>query len=360
MKIPDTTWDWIFLEVEKSLVHYNISEDKKKAITEGYTSIREILDDNFLTLPANTLRQSLLNNFAPWALIKNADFGNKLGLMKTRKYFRETKEDLLKNSFEHSFGAEAIVEVSGDFLKKALDVEFIKKISKSNAPDFRVKIDNNWIYFELTTFRTYSEEIKSINDFSYKLQTSVNEICQAHERFIEVDFNGMTIRNAEEHFNKVISKTQEMVQSQEEFEETFCGVNLKILGRDDGYGPPYIHGIRVMTDETNAISRKLSKKIKRKQLPAGESSVLLVFTRSPFLPDFKDLAERLTEVVNSDPDMGAAVIQCISHKQLDISLDRDKFEIIHRAEYDGIYNRYNIIIRTERASGITKFLESCL
>lgn len=364
MKIPDvTSWDWIFSEVEKFCSRNNISENKKRIIVEGYKEIREVLREDFLKKSSNSMIPSLCN-FAPWYLQKNADFGQKLKLLKDRKGFEDVKRDLVQDNFENSFGAEAVVEVTGNFIEKGLEVELIKRKKGERTPDLRIKkVDNKWVYFEITTFRTYSSEHQKILQFWSKLSGCVNQICLTHERFIEVDFNGMSIRNAKECFDVIISKIQEMVQSPEEFEETVCGVNLKILKKEEGYGPPNIHGIKLTTDEMHAISRKLSEKIEKKQLPHGECGVLLVFTRSPFLPDFEDLAENLMKIVNNDPNLDAAVIQYISHKQLGISVGSNKFKIVHRSEYDGIYNCYNIIIPNPNfriENGISQFLSTFL
>ncbi len=348
MKIPDvTSWDWVFSEVEKFCTRNNVYEDKKRIIVEGYKEMREVLGEDFLKKSSNSMIPSLYN-FAPWSLQKNADFGQKLKMLKGRKIFEDVKRDLLQDNFENSFGAEAVVEVAGDLIKKGLKVELVGCAKGKRTPDFRVKVGNEWIYFEVTTFRTYSNEIKNIHDFWSKLVRGIDQICRIHDRFIEVDFNSMTIREAENRFNTIIEKASEIVQSLEESEVIINGVRLSILKGEEGYGSPYIHGIKLITDEMHAIFRKLSEKIKKKQLPSGKCGVLLIFTRSPFPPDFKffipSMAERLLEFISTEPNLYAGVVQYICHEQLDFSVNNDIFKITLRTEHDGIYNCYTIII----------------
>lgn len=352
-------WDWVFSEIEKSFARNNISEDMKKMVNAGYKEIRDILGEDFLKKPLNSIVQSLYGNFAPWSLMKNADFGQKLRMLKGRENFGDVKRDLLLDNLENSYGAEAVVEVAGDFIKKGLDIKFIQCKKKPRTPDLRVNIDNKWIYFEITTLRTWSDKIKKIQQFWSELSECVNQICLTHKRFVEMDFNGMTREN-DKAYDDIKCKILEMLQSPEESEVIVHGIRLKALKKEEGYGFPYIHGIKLTVDEMHAISRKLLEKIERKQLPHGECGVLLVFTRSPFLPDFEDLAKNLMEIVNNDPDLNAAIIQYISHEQLDISVGSNKFRIVHRSEYDGIYNRYNIIIPNEKKGEITEFLSNCL
>lgn len=358
-EIPDVTnWDWIISEIDKFFRRSNVSEEKTKIIIQGYMEMRDILGEGFPRKSFNSVVQSL-HNFALWCLLKNADFGQKLGLLKGRNNFEDTKQNLLRDSFENSFGAEAVVEVAGDFIRKGLDLELIGRKKDKRTPDFKVKVADKWIYFEITTFRTYPEEIRSEINFRFSLQREIDKICQIYKRFIEVDFNGMMRRDAESCFDKIISKTKEMVQSPEELEIVICGVKLKSLRKEEGYGVPYIHGIRMKVDEMNSISRKLLEKLDRKQLPYKECGVLLVFTRSPFLPDFQVLGEELAQLVRTETNLSAAVIQYISHKQLGFSVGNNKFEIIHRTEHDDLYNRYNIIIPNPhlKACDIKSFFE---
>jgi hypothetical protein len=356
LEIPDvTSWDWIISERDKFFRRNNASEDETKIIIEGYKEMRGVLGEDFLRKSSNSMVPSL-HNFALWCLLKNADFGQKLGLLKGRNNFEDTKQDLLRDNFENSFGAEAVVEVAGDFISKGLDLELIGRKKDKRTPDFKVKVADKWIYFEITTLRTYPEEMKSVEDFRFKLQREIDKICHIYKRFIEVDFNGMMRRDAESCFDEIISKTKEMVQSPEELEIVICGVKLKSLRKEEGYGLPYIYGIRMKIDEMNSISRKLLEKLDRKQLPDKECGVLLVFTRSPFLPDFQVLSEGLAQLVRTEPNLSAAVIQYISvdyisHERLGLSVGNDKFEIIHRTEHDDLYNRYNIIIPNPNLKG---------
>lgn len=364
LKIPDvTSWNWMISERDKFFRRNNASEDEKKIIIEGYKKMRDILGEDFLRKSSNSVVPSL-HNFALWCLLKNADFGQKLGLLKGRTNFEDIKRDLLQDNFENSFGAEAVVEVAGDFINKGLEIELIGRKKDKRTPDFKVKVADRRIYFEITTFRTYPQEVKSLENFRFKLQMEIDKICQIYKRFIEVDFNGMMRRDAESCFDEIITKTKEMVQSPEELEIVICGVKLKSLRKEEGYGLPYIHGIRMKIDEMKSISRKLLEKLSRKQLPDKECGVLLVFTRSPFLPDFQVLGEELAQLVRNEPNLSAAVIQCISveyisHEQLGSSVWNDKFETIHRTEHDDLYNRYNIIIPNPHLKGcdIKSFFE---
>ncbi len=342
-KLDAKTWDRLILEVEKKLARKIVSEDKKEIIIKGYKEIRDILGEDFLQKSSNSI-SSLLSDITLWSLLKNADFGQKLGILKNINNFEDIKQDLLLDNFENSYGAEAVVEVAGDFIKKGLKVELLSREEKKRTPDFRVKGDNKWIYFEITTFRTYSDEIKNIYNFCNKLQTCINQICLTHARFIEVDFKGMIRKNAEYYIDRIISKAIEMVQSPEELENVVCGVRLKILKKEEGYGIPYIHGIKRTTNEMESISGKLSDKLRKKQLPDGERGVLLIFTRSPFLPSFHVLASELSKIVNDKTNLCAAVIQYICLEQIDCLVANNKFRVTHRTEHDGIYNRYNIVI----------------
>jgi hypothetical protein len=316
-----------------------------------------VLGEDFLKKSSNSMIPSLFN-FASWSLLKNANFGQKLNLLKDRINFEDIKQRLLQDDFGNSFGAEAEIEVAGDFINKGLDVEFLKCEKKKRTSDLRVNIDNKWIYFEITTFRTWPDESKKIQQFWSELSEYVNQICLTHKRFVEVDFNGMTRENAKAYIGGIKCKILEMLQSPEESEVIVHGIRLKALKKEEGYGFPYINGIKLIVDEMHAISRKLLEKIERKQLPLGKCGVLLVFTRSPFLPDFEDLAGNLIKILNNDPDLDAAVIEYISHEQLDISVGSNKFKITHRSEYNGIYNCYNIIIPNKKEGEVIKFLST--
>jgi len=330
-----------------------------KKITKNLDLIisEDILGEDFLKKQFNSIVQ-LLSNFAPWSLLRNADFGQKLAILNSMKNFKEIKHDLLLDNFNNSFGAEAVVEVAGDFRKKGLSVELIKKSKKQKerTPDFKVKLDNKWIYFEITAFRTWPDEISKINQFVFELSARINPACQKHGRFVEVNFNGMIREDAQACVDRIICRVSEMVQSPEEAEIVIDDVRIKILKKEEGYGClPYIHSIGIPIDEMEAISRKLEKKLGRKQLPKGEYGILLIFTISPFLPDFQLLSERLFEIVNDEPNLSAAVIQHISHQQLNLPVDNAKFKIIHRTEHDNIYNLYNIVISNYNCSNTLDF-----
>ncbi len=350
-------WGLIISEADKSCLKNNITEVKKATIIIGYEKLRDILGENFLNKQSNSIAQLLYNNFAPWSLLKNADFGQKLAMLNSMKNFKEIKDDLLLDIFEKSFGAEAVVEVAGDFLKKGLAVDLIKKSKKQKerTPDFKVKLDNKWINFEITTFRTWPDEFLKITRFVSELSVRINPICQKHARFVEVNFNGMIRENAQACVDRIICKVLEMVQSPEESEIVINDARIKILKKEDDYGLPYIHSIGIPIDEMKAISRKLVKKLERKQLPQGEYGILLIFTISPFLPDFQLLSERLFEIVNTEPNLSAAVIQHISHQRLNLPADNDKFKIIHSTEHDNIYNLYSIVISNCNCSNTLDF-----
>lgn len=352
-------WGLLISEANKSCLKNNITEDKKATIIKGYEKLRDILGENFLKKQSNSMAQLLYNNFAPWSLLKNADFGQKLAILNGIDNFNEIKDDLLSDKFEKSFGAEAVIEVAGDFLKKDLAVDLIKKSKKQKerTPDFKVKLDNKWIYFEITAFRTWPDKISEINQFVCKLSARINPTCQKHGRFVEVNFNGMTREDAQTCVDRIICRVSEMVQSPEEAEIVIDDVSIKILKKDEGYGLPYIHSIGLSIDERKAICRKLVKKIERKQLPQGEYGILLIFTRSPFLPDFQLLSERLFEIVNAESNLSAAVIQHISLQQLNLLADNAKVKIIHRTEHNNIYNIYNIVISNYNCSNTLDFTD---
>lgn len=336
-----TNWDWLILKMGNYLDQNNLVRDKSAEIINGYKKLRAILGDDFLKKPSNSIAPHLYN-FAPWSLFKNSDFGLKLEMVSRLKNFKDICERLLMDNFENSFGAEGEIEIAGDFLKKGFEVDLLKQ-NKKNC-DLKVKVGSRWIYFEITTFRTYSEEATKAQDFSFNIGNRINQISQTHNRFIEVDFNCMTRTEAESCVDNVLTKAVEVVKFQGEVEYIVSGVRLRISKREDGYGFPYIHSLKSIANEAHAIPNKLSYKLSRNQLPDDESGILLIFTKPLFLPDFQVLSGRLLHVIKTRPNCSVAVIQCISHERVDFSGANGCFEIIHRTEHDELYNVYNLII----------------
>jgi len=336
------TWDRLLSDVMKSFARNNIHEDQQKFIYVGYEEIKNVLGEDALNKSSNSIISSLYN-FAPWSLLKNAVFGHKLAAIKVKKNFGYISQRLIMDNFENSFGAEAEIEVAGDIIKAGFCVELIKP-EKKVKPDFRAKRGNSWIYFEITTFRTLSDKGIQAQQYEFELMTGLNQVCSANERWVEVDFNGMSAETAQAYTELIKSKIMVMFQSSEESEIEFNGIKLHSLNREEGYGIPYIHGLSFPIDEMFAISRKLTDKIEKKQLPSDEYGILLVFTRTPFLPDFKALAGKLKEDIKTDPDLDAAIIAYISHEQITIPLGDESFKVIRGASYDGLSNYYYIII----------------
>jgi hypothetical protein len=344
MELEDLgTWDRLLSEVTKSLARNNIPEDKRQIIYAGYEEIKNELGEDVLKKSSNSLIPSLYN-FAPWSLLRNAVFGHKLTAIKGKKNFEYIRQRLIMNNFENSFGAEAEIEVAGDIIKAGFCVELIKPETKKVKPDFKAECGNSWIYFEVTTFRTWSDKSIQTQRYQFEVMTRLNQVCRANERFVEVDFNGMSAEVALAYTELIKSKIMVMFQTSEESEIAFNGIRLHCSKREEGYGIPYIHGLSFSIDEMFAISRKMTEKIEKKQLPSDEYGILLVFTRTPYLPDFKALADKLKEDIKTDSDLDAAVIVYISHEQIAIPLSNEYFKVIRGASYDGLFNHYYIII----------------
>lgn len=178
-----TTWDSIFSEIYHSLKKFSILEDKEEIILDGYKKLRKILGEDFLKKSSNSLVELLSPNFAPWNIIKNANFGRKLWLLKDKENFNDIQKRLLKNYFIHSYGAEAEIEVAGDLVQKGFEVEFIRCSNKKDerTPDLKLKICNQQIFLEVTTFRTYPKDIphkyscdKELRHLRKKLSGKIN------------------------------------------------------------------------------------------------------------------------------------------------------------------------------------------
>lgn len=347
MKMKDLiTWKGLLFEVTKSFARYNIPADKQNFVYAGYEEIKNVMGKEALKYSSNSIVPALYN-MAPWSLLKNATFGHKLAAMKGKTNFEHITQRLIMNDFVNSYGAEAEIEVAGDLLKSGFFVELIEpeqKKQKVRRPDFKVKYEESWVNFEITTFRTWSEKSIQAQKFEFELRTSLIQMSEVNDRFVEVDFNGMSVECARLCADQIKSEIIDMFQSEEESDCVVSGIRIHALNRDEGLGIPNIQGLSFAIDELSSISGKFLEKIERKQLPSGEYGVVLVFTRTPFLPDFKALACKLKEVIKADPDLNAAVIEYVSHKQIDIPLGDDYFSVIRGASYDGLSNHYYIII----------------
>jgi hypothetical protein len=178
-----TTWDSIFSEIDHSLKKFSILEDKKEIILDGYKKLRKISGEDFLKKSSNSLVELLSPNFAPWNIIKNANFGRKLWLLKDKENFGDIQKRLLKNYLIHSYGAEAEIEVAGELVQKGFEVEFIRCSNKKDerTPDLKLKICKQQIFLEITTFRTYPKDIprkyscdKELRHLRRKLSGKIN------------------------------------------------------------------------------------------------------------------------------------------------------------------------------------------
>jgi hypothetical protein len=165
-----TTWDSIFKKIDNSFKEFVLLENKKRIILTGYKKLREVCGEDFLKKSSNSLVELLSPNFAPWILIKNANFGQKLWLLKDKENFNDIKERLLRNCSINSYGAEAEVEIAGDLIQKKFEVELIPRNNRKGYrnPDLKLKINNQWVFVEVTTFRTYPTKDFPMNYSEYK------------------------------------------------------------------------------------------------------------------------------------------------------------------------------------------------
>lgn len=357
MKIDDLrTWDGLLSMATKSMAKYNIPEDKRKWVFEGYAEIRSLMGEDFLKRSSNSVALSLYNNFAPWALFKNATFGHKLRAMKGKNDFADIKLHLAADNFENSHGAEAEIEVAADLIDAGFCIELIKSERKKRKPDFRVRSGNSWINFEITTLRTWPGNSIIADRLHWELMTRLNKICRAHDRFVEVDFNGMGMDKAQTNAGLIEAKVNDMFLSSDETKVIVDGIKIHAFKSDEGYSPPYIHSFSFIINEMNAINGKVAYKIDRKQLPSNEYGILLIFTHSAFLPDFKSLADNLNKIMKTDRDLDVIIIEYISHKQLDMPPNSDEFKVIHGASHDELYNHYYIILQNNRDKELSEFL----
>jgi len=357
MKMNDLrTWDGLLATVTKSMDRNNMPQDKRKWVLEGYAEIRNLMGEDFLNMSSNSVARSLLNNFAPWALFKNSTFGNKLKAIKGKNNFEDIKQRLAADNLENSYGAEAEIEVAVDIMKAGFCIELIKSEQNKRTPDIRVRSGNLWINFEITTLRTWPGKSIIADRLYWELMTRLDKICSAHDRFVEVDFNGMRMEKAQTNAELIEAKVNDMFQSSDETKVIVDGIKIHAWKSDTGYSPPYIHSFSFIINEMNAISGKVAYKIDRKQLPSNEYGILLVFTHTAFLPDFKSLADNLKKVIEMDRDLDAAIIEYISHKQIDIPPSSDEFKVIHGASHDELYNHYYIILQNNRDKELSEFL----
>lgn len=295
-----------------------LDEKQKAEVQEGISKLREIFDDDWLSLAVRTshpLVSSILN-YAPTSYLSLADIGSKLYLLKDTPKFKELTVRL-KNSDEYA-GAEAEFDTAYKLKSAGLGIkELFPKVGKGRA-DIKFLVDGEEVFCEVATLQDSiksaraSETHQSLT-FPFTFRQDVIVQCQIHKILSRPHINELKVRI--ENAISSVKDTKEFAyinepgiidylivhrNKEDQLQEL---VNRFGMKREIS-GPP------IPIDDERRVENKIWQEVG--QLPKDKPGVIVIHANLIYLGDTKnyynDLVFQIEEAIFDQPNVLLGII----------------------------------------------------
>lgn len=249
-----------------------LSEDEIREILKEYPKVNEFFTDIILKLQKEKvifINEKFLDRIE-----------NCMQKLRNIPSLKNRIAQIKKNKIEFKTFQWELKEASYYANKEFQEIEFIPKTKNKKTPDFRVRIDEEWIYFEVTSFMNFPLEVK-FQDFEEELYNvishyDINIIIQD-----EIDYNEEMIAEIKNIIMKELKMKIENgtiggcyspksfvkfeIDYKEEKSPTLlsfpCSIDIKLNSKNDKYSPIILDVIADKKGQFKNLQKNIPKVI---------------------------------------------------------------------------------------------------
>ena len=296
----------------------SLDENQKAKVLEGISKLREIFDDNWLSLAVRTrhpLVSSILN-YAPTSYLSLAELGSKLNLLKNTPGFKELTFRLKKG--EEYTGAEAELDTAYKLKSAGLSIkELFPKVGKGKA-DIKVQIDGEEIYFEVATLQDSkksvmaSETFQSLTfPFTYSQDVIIH--CQIHKILSKPHINELktkienaiaSVKDTGEYIHISEQGVIDYLIVRRDRQDQLQELVSKFRMKSEVSGPP------IPIDDERRVENKIWQEVG--QLPDDKPGIIVIYANLIYFGEAKqyydDLVFQIEEAIFDQPNVVLGII----------------------------------------------------